>query len=106
MSHRYVDVEPKRVAQMIGNVHVVDVREQDELQGELGHILGVELVPLATIATVAASWEKERDIVLVCRSGGRSGRAAAALASMGFRRVMNMAGGMLAWNAAGLPVAR
>jgi rhodanese-related sulfurtransferase len=42
----------------------------------------------------------------VCRSGGRSGRVAAYLASEGFTRVMNMVGGMLSWNAARLPVER
>jgi rhodanese-related sulfurtransferase len=42
----------------------------------------------------------------VCRSGGRSARAAALLASVGFRRPMNMVGGMLAWNEARLAVER
>jgi rhodanese-related sulfurtransferase len=41
---------------------------------------------------------------MVCRSGARSGRAAAALLGMGFTDVTNLTGGMLAWNAAGLPV--
>jgi rhodanese-related sulfurtransferase len=43
-------------------------------------------------------------MVMICRSGNRSGRAAQALASIGFSRVMNLTGGMLAWNAAGLPI--
>lgn len=102
----YEDVDPQHVKGVIGKARVVDVRERDELTGELGHIDGVEHVPLATVPVAAKSWDKEQEVVLVCRSGARSGRAAAALADMGFRRVKNMAGGMIAWNAAGLPVAR
>ncbi len=97
------DVTPEQVAAVGGTARIVDVREPDEVNGELGHIRGAELVPLATVPTAAARWREDEEIVLVCRSGARSGRAAAALASAGFRRVMNMAGGMLAWNAAKLP---
>ena len=102
----YRDVLPAQVAAIDDEVRVVDVREPDELTGELGHIIGVEHVPLATVEAAARSWSKDDEVVLVCRSGGRSGRAAAALAAMGFRRVMNMAGGMLAWHEAKLPVGR
>jgi rhodanese-related sulfurtransferase len=41
---------------------------------------------------------------LICRSGNRSGKAAALLASKGFKDLVNMAGGMLQWNALGLPI--
>ena len=51
-------------------------------------------------------WDADAEIVLICRSGARSGRAAGSLARAGFTRVMNMTGGMLAWNAAQLPVER
>lgn len=103
---RYRDVLPAQVAAIRNQVRVVDVREPDELTGELGHILGVEHAPLATVEAAATGWSKDEEIVLVCRSGVRSGRAAAALTAMGFRRVMNMVGGMLAWNEATLPVER
>lgn len=89
-----------------GKVRFVDVREPVEWAGELGHIEGAELVPLATVAQAAAGWDRAAEVVLVCRSGGRSGRATAQLASMGFSGVYNMVGGMLAWNDAKLPVAR
>jgi rhodanese-related sulfurtransferase len=58
-------------------------------------------VPLGTHAAQAARWDRGADIVVVCRSGGRSARAAEALVAAGFRRVMNLAGGMLAYRAAG-----
>jgi rhodanese-related sulfurtransferase len=102
----YVDVQPRAVAAARGDVRVIDVREADELRGELGRIPGAEHVPLATVEQAARAWDKDEEVVIVCRSGGRSARAAGLLASMGFRRVMNMAGGMLAWNDARLPVER
>ncbi len=102
----YRDVPPTQVAAFGPEIRIVDVREPHEFTGELGHIRGAELVPLATLDAAAKSWPMDDEVVLVCRSGGRSGRAAAALATMGFRRVMNMVGGMLAWNEARLPVDR
>jgi len=87
-----------------GSVRVVDVRQPDEYRGELGHVPGAELVPLATLASHAASWDRDAPVVTVCRSGGRSGKAALELASLGLRRIASMAGGMRAWNEQGLPV--
>src|SRR5512140_2188178 len=80
---------------------IVDVREPSEFTGELGHIPGAVLVPLATVMAQAISWQKDEPLVLVCKSGGRSGNAAQALSRAGFSKVMNLAGGMMAWNAAG-----
>ena len=102
----YRDIDLARVAAAGNQVRIVDVREPGEYTGELGHAPRAELVPLAMLEQAAHSWDKEQEIVIVCRSGARSSRAAALLASMGFSRIMNMTGGMLAWSAAGLPVDR
>lgn len=88
------------------SVRLVDVREPHEFNGLLGHLEGAELIPLATVADAARDWPRDAYLLMVCRSGGRSGKAAAQLAGMGFTRVMNLRGGMLAWNAAGLSVVR
>lgn len=85
---------------------IIDVREPSEYNGDLGHIPGAELVPLATVETVAADWDRDTELLIVCRSGARSGRAATALARMGFTKVMNLGGGMLAYNQRELPVER
>jgi len=98
-------IDPVSVSHAQG-IHLVDVREPHELSGELGRIAGVDPVPLATIKAAAARWDKNEEIVLICRSGGRSSRAAEILVGLGFRRVINMTGGMLAYVAAGLPVER
>jgi rhodanese-related sulfurtransferase len=89
-----------------GGALLVDVREQDEFRGELGHIAGALLVPLGTLLAAARAWPKVRPVVLVCRSGGRSGKAALQLAAAGFSRVASLQGGMLEWNARKLPIER
>jgi rhodanese-related sulfurtransferase len=100
------DVDPLLLHEHLGQVRVVDVREQHEFSGELGHVPGAELVPLATIPVEARSWDPNEEIVLVCRGGGRSARASRELVQMGFSRVMNLRGGMLAYNAVALSVDR
>lgn len=85
--------------------HVVDVREAAEWNDGLGHIAYAEHVPLATVLDAATRWDKSATHYLVCRSGMRSARACAALEQLGFTAV-NVEGGMMAWNAQGLPVAR
>lgn len=102
----FVDVDPAFVTAHRGSVALVDVREPEEYAGELGHVPGAALVPLATLLDASTRWDPQREVVLVCRSGGRSARAAIALAGRGFRRLYNLRGGMLAWNEAHLPVER
>ena len=89
-----------------GTARFIDVREGNELVGELGHIAGIEHVALGTLPDAAAAWPREETIVIVCRSGNRSGKATRTLMDVGFRDVFNMGGGMIAWNAASLPVTR
>jgi rhodanese-related sulfurtransferase len=92
------------VGEHLGEVRLVDVREPAELVGALGHIQGVEPVPLGTLRSVLGEWDRDTPIVTVCRSGGRSAQAVAILESEGFPRVANLAGGMIAWHSARLPV--
>ena len=99
----FCDVTPAAVA-ALRDGHIVDVRQPAEFNDALGHIPGAVLVPLATLAGAARAWDPAAPLVVVCRSGGRSSNAAAQLAAAGFTRVMNMAGGMLAYRAEGLPV--
>jgi len=84
-------------------VHVVDVREPEEFVRPLAHVKGAQLVPLAGLEQEALAWSHDKPLVLVCRSGGRSGNGAMALERLGFKRVASMAGGMLRWNRLDLP---
>ncbi len=83
---------------------VVDVREASELTGPLGHIASALHHPLGTLPGALAGMPLDRRMLLVCRSGRRSHDACALLAVQGFTDVTNLAGGMIAWNEAGLPV--
>lgn len=102
----YKDVSPQDVPLPAEGFRIVDVREPHEFAGELGHVPGSELVPMQSVLEHARAWDREAPLLLVCRSGGRSAMVAQALVRAGFTRVMNLAGGMLAWNAAGLAVER
>ena len=102
----YAEYTVDEVHRLLGSVRLVDVREPDEYTGELGHVPGAELVPLAQIDAASEAWDRTLPLVLICRSGARSGRAAAALVAKGFTRPINMTGGMLAWNACSFPVER
>lgn len=101
----YRNLRPLQIAGRTGSVRLIDVREPHEFDGELGHVPGAELVPLGTLEQAARTWDRAEALVLICRSGARSARAAALLTRMGFTRVMNLDGGMLAYSAAGLPLA-
>jgi len=92
------------LSQHSSEVLVIDVREADEFAGALGHVENSQLTPLGLLGSEARTWNKNDAIVVVCRSGRRSGVAALELERLGFRRVASLRGGMLAWKQAGLPV--
>ena len=79
---------------------VLDVREPREYKH--GHIPDAQLVPLPTILSDNVKLPNDRQIVLVCRSGRRSKRAAYALQKMGCMNVAILKGGMVGWEAADL----
>jgi rhodanese-related sulfurtransferase len=85
---------------------LLDVREPQEFTSELGHVAGSELVPLGTLPTALARFAGEaREVVVICKSGMRAQKAADLLAAQGVKtRVLT--GGMMAWNAAQLPIER
>jgi molybdopterin/thiamine biosynthesis adenylyltransferase/rhodanese-related sulfurtransferase len=76
-------------------VRIVDVREPNEFQ--INRIPGAELIPLGEIPRRYAELDPEEEIVVQCKMGGRSAKAADFLRSVGFRRVLNLRGGILEW---------
>jgi rhodanese-related sulfurtransferase len=83
---------------------VVDVCEADEFAA--GHVVGAKNIPLAQLEEklVAAVKNKTLPLILVCKSGNRSGRAVATAKKLGFEKALSLSGGMGAWRAANLPV--
>ena len=97
------EVRPGDVAEHRGRGAVlVDVREDDEWTA--GHAPDAVHVPLGRVGEAVDRFAGQ-EVLTVCRSGARSGRAAKTLAAAGVD-VHNVAGGMAAWAAAGLPVVR
>jgi adenylyltransferase/sulfurtransferase len=77
------------------DLQILDVREPHEW--DLSRIEGARLVPLGTLAARLSELDPDRTYVLQCRSGVRSLRALDVLRSAGFRRAVNLRGGLLAW---------
>lgn len=75
-------------------LNIIDVREVDEVAA--GKIPGAVNISLGLVEFRMHELDKSKEYIMVCRSGGRSGRATQFLESYGFK-VVNMAGGMLAW---------
>lgn len=80
---------------------LLDVREPDEW--EAGRAPGAHHIPLGELGTRHTEIPQGRQVVAVCRMGGRSAAATDALNNAGYD-VVNLDGGMQAWAAAGLPV--
>src|SRR5215470_2718441 len=74
---------------------IVDVREPNELQ--INRIPGSLHIPLGDIPKRYNELDPEAELVMQCKSGVRSGKAADFLRSVGFKRVLNLKGGILDW---------
>lgn len=101
-------VDPLTATAMINHEDAVilDVRSMKEFND--GHIVNAVNIPLNGLGSNLKQMEKHRNkpIVMVCRSGSRSGSACSMMRKNGFENVKNLRGGMLAWENASLPVKR
>ena len=94
--HRDVqDVAPEELFEKLDQVCLIDVRRPDEFQGELGHVPGSTLLTLDYLPMKIAEIPSDQTVVFICRSGNRSGHAAAFAAENGFSSVFNLKGGMI-----------
>jgi rhodanese-related sulfurtransferase len=96
------DISPDGVVELcdVGNAQLIDVREPYEW--EAGRIAGARHIPLGAISGEAATIERKRPIVFICRSGSRSAMATDAFREAGYD-AYNLDGGLLAWVDRGLP---
>ena len=97
-----IDVQTAVSLQGRDDVILIDVREQDEY--DAGHIPGVTLIPLSEMQERFSEIPTDKEVILTCRSGNRSGQVFSFLENQGYDNIHNMAGGIVAWQAAGLAV--
>ena len=98
-----MDYSPQQVAELIakGDIQLIDVRQRHE--HDAGHIAGSRLIELAELPSQAQTIDRDLPVIVYCRSGARSAMATDALVQAGYD-AHNMAGGMLDWHAAQLPM--
>ncbi|MBW3623988.1 MAG: molybdenum cofactor biosynthesis protein MoeB, partial [Armatimonadetes bacterium] len=98
--HEIAEITPKELKAMLdegnGNApFVLDVRNPEEY--EIARIEGTTLIPLSELPDRLGELDKDRPMVIHCKSGARSARATKLLQDAGFKDVKNLAGGILAW---------
>ena len=98
------ETHPKEATDLLATgALMVDIREADEW--EEVRIPGAEFRPLSEINEWSENLPQDRTVILQCRSGNRSAMATAALIRQaGMDNVLNLAGGIIAWHQAGLPI--
>lgn len=84
-------------------IQIIDVRQPQEVAA--GAINGITNIPMVSIPLRANEISDDKQVVLVCRSGARSGQCTAWLMQNGKNNVHNLRGGMIAWSNSGLQVA-
>jgi len=99
-----VDVHSVAEVKDRDDVYVLDVREQWEY--DEGHIPGVTLLPMGEVPSRLDEIPTDREVIVTCRSGNRSGQVTDYLRQNGFDNVHNMQGGIVAWEQAGYEVSR
>ena len=98
------ELQPNWLEEHLGDVQIVDVREPAEFNGPLGHVAGARLLPLGSLKDKLGAIDKDKPVVVVCRSGARSAQATVLLRNAGYSKVANLSGGMLRWRAQRFPV--
>ena len=85
-------------------VLIIDVREPDELAEVSYDVSNIKNIPLGELESRLSEVPKDKQIIVVCRSGKRSGNAYDILKENGFTNMANMQGGVLAWQEKGFPI--
>lgn len=100
-------LNPEDVITMLDNGAIfVDVRETNEVDILTYDLPGVINLPLSELPERMAELPKDQPIVLACRSGKRSLKAVTLLAENNFTQLHNLTGGIIAWEAAEMPVVK
>ncbi|WP_078594752.1 rhodanese-like domain-containing protein [Evansella clarkii] len=98
MGDKFEEISPKYVKERLDkgeNLSIIDVREPQEIAE--GKIPDAKSIPLGELLTRLKDVDQDKEHIMVCRSGNRSGLASEWLSDRGYK-VKNMTGGMLKWN--------
>lgn len=109
LSQKFTKLSPSAAVQLMNNNEdavFLDVREPGETSN--GKITKAIQIPVGSVKERIAELEKYKDkpVVVYCKTGARSGIACNALTSNGFSQVYNMAGGIISWQEAHLPIGK
>jgi len=108
LTRKYQQINTNEAVQLLNrdDTVVVDVREDNEVS--TGMISGAKHIPLASLPQQLSQLDKSKDkpILIYCRSGNRSGTACQKLSQAGFSDVYNLAGGIMSWESANLPLSK
>ena len=108
LTRKYQQINTNEAVQLLNrdDTVVVDVREDNEVA--TGVINGAKHIPLASLSKQLSQLNKSKDkpILIYCRSGNRSGTACQKLSQAGFSDVYNLAGGIMSWESANLPISK
>lgn len=108
LTRKYKQIGVNQAVMLLNNdkTSVLDVREDKEIQG--GIIKGAQHITLAQLPSRIGGVSKDKNspVLVYCRSGSRSGHACQQLTKAGYEDVSNLAGGILAWESANLPLAK
>lgn len=99
-----LEVSPQWVAANLESVQVLDVRSSSELEEDCNKIDGALSIPINELKDRTHEVSSEKPVVTLCRSGKRSELAFKMLRDAGLERVANINGGLLRWQAEGLPL--
>ena len=91
-------ISPNDLNAKLGNIQLIDIRTPEEYAG--GHLVNSVNINFydATFADDMNKLDKNNELYIYCRSGGRSGKASKQLEKMGFTRVYDLQGGIINWN--------
>ncbi|WP_017925755.1 MULTISPECIES: rhodanese-like domain-containing protein [unclassified Thioalkalivibrio] len=106
LTRKYRTLSPNEAVRVINQDDslVLDVREDNEIAS--GRIGGAKHIPVGSLQKRMDDIAKYKDkpVVVYCRSGNRSAMAASQLTAAGFQDVVNLQGGIQAWQSAGMPI--
>jgi rhodanese-related sulfurtransferase len=102
---RPTEIDPTTALERIAaGALLVDVREPDETAQASYDVANLELMPLSDFAATSHALPKDRELIMACRSGGRSARAMQFLLDSGYTHVVNLTGGIMRWQDEGQPM--